>query len=191
MRKHFNIKTIKIAIFCFFFAFFQHNFNDAFSLVGVKEAKDNSKKKGKNSSGNANKKKKTTDKTLRTGEKDDDIPDFPSDGVEEYKMLFDDGFSNVVDDEFQTGESFDVFVDAIASNNINKTYMTGNEEFITQMDVVEAEKKTLIDNNSIDKSNITTHRTRIMAYLTLEQMLYADMFGLQPHGYYVNAVQKK
>ena len=29
-----------------------------------------------------------------------------------------------------------------------------------------------------------------MAYLTLEQMLFADMFGTAPHGYYVNAVSK-
>ena len=188
-----NILFLLVAfVLCLFFG------NSSYSLVGVEEAKKSSlkidkkdnKKRGKNSKDD----KKTKSKNvsgLRTGERTDDIPEFPKDGVEEYKMLFDDGFSNVVDDEFQSGESFDVFVDRSASNDINRNHFAGNDEFISQMDVVEAEKKTMIDNNSIDINKVTTYRTRVMAYLTLEQMLYADMFSMKPHGYYVNAVPKK
>ena len=170
----------------------------SYSLVGVEEAKKNSSKMEKkivpdNQKGGKKETKQRSKNTsgLRTGNRTDDIPEFPKDGVEEYKMLFDDGFSNVIDNEFQGGESFDVFVDRPASNDINKNYFAGNDEFISQMDVIEAEKKTMIDNNSIDVNNVTTYRTRVMAYLTLEQMLYADMFSMKPHGYYINAVQKK
>ncbi|GEM_PF-6016173 len=187
----------KVSIFFFTLSLIYGGFfvKNSFSLVGVEEAKNSGKKTEKNDKDKGNKSGKKAQKKnssgLRTGERTDDIPEFPKDGVEEYKMLFDDGFSNVVGDDFQSGESFDIFIDQQASNDINRNYFTGNDEFISQMDVVEAEKKTMIDNNSIDINNVTTHRTRVMAYLTLEQMLYADIFAMEPHGYYVNAVQKK
>ena len=166
----------------------------SFALVGVEEVKNSSKKttaKNANNGKKSQQNKSSKKGPLRTGERTDDIPEFPKDGIEEYKMLFDDGFSNIVDNDFQSGESFDVFVNTQGSNEINRNYYAGNDEFISQMDVVEAEKKTMIDNNSIDLNNVTTYRTRVMAYLTLEQMLYSDMFAMKPHGYYVNAVQKK
>ena len=149
----------------------------------------NKKTKGKNNKNNKDKKQENN-KGVITGAKPSNVPDFPDD-EDEYKMLFDDGFSNVVENVYQTGEEFDVFVNQNEANNINKKYFSGNDNDITQMDAINAEKKTMVEQNFIDKNNVKTHRTRVMAYLTLDQMLFADLFGQTPHGYYVNAVNKK
>lgn len=203
-----------ILIFCFIFA---KTGNNSHSLVGVdgskqgslpmsntiekpkiNSKKENNKKsipsneKNKNNNKDGKNKQQTTRKSgIIQGDKPDDVPDFPQDSVEDYKSLFDDGFSNTVLDYYQEGEDFDVFVNQEYSNQINNDYISGNDDDITQMEVIEAEKKTTIDDIDIDKNNITTQRTRVMAYLTLDQMLFADIFGKAPHGYYVNAMYKK
>ena len=178
-------------------------YNNAISLVGVEgvstspnlptnvpkpEPKKNSSKKDKTNQKNT---KTGSNKMIQSGEKPADLPDFPQVGVEEYKMLFDDGFSNVVESEFQTGEEWDIFVNQNYGNEINKKYAAGNDDEYTQMDVLQAEKKAVIDKSLVDKSNITTHRTRIMAYLTLDQMLFDDLLGSSPYGYYVNSSIKQ
>ncbi len=128
------------------------------------------------------------EKQIVKSQKDSDIPDFPQEDLERYNMLFNDGFANTVDSMFEDGKEWDIFVDQTTLNEINKQYIAGNDDIITQMDVIKAEKKTNFDGNIIDKNNITTHRTRIMAYLTLDQMLLADIFGSSPDGYYINAI---
>ena len=194
----------RVFVICFTLTvLFQYS---AYSLVGVENAKSSNLPGQKNNNKNTNKSngnKTTQNKNnnsrqqqqnnnnngVLSGEKPDDVPDWPDD-EEEYQMLFDDGFSNFVDESFQGGEEFDVFVNQNVLNKINNEYIAGNDEEITQMKAMTAEKKTMDNQISIDKNNITTHRTRIMAYLTLDQMLFADFFGEAPHGYYVNAMNK-
>ena len=157
----------------------------------ITKADNNVKTTGNQDHANGQKEKAKPQNGVISGEKPANIPDFPSDETEiEVQTLFDDGFSNYVDPMFQSGEKWDIFVDQIASNEINRRYKTGNDEVVTQMDAIEAEKNTSSDDDGIDKDQIATSRTRIMAYLTLEQMLFADMFGVAPHGYYVNVVSK-
>ena len=195
----------------FLFCFFLKGEHVANSLIGVKDTEQTKKlpglNKGTNNSSNKNnknsnsvfdadlKKSKTNNNVknnngiVKTGIKPADVPDFPQYDQEEYKMLFDDGFENVVDDKFQFGEEWDIFVNQGVSNEINKKYIAGNDEEYTQMDAVEAEKKTFIDRSLIDKDNISTYRTRIMAYLNLNQMIFDDVFRT-PYGYYLDAVVK-
>lgn len=130
----------------------------------------------------------SSEKQIVKSQKDDSIPDFPQEDVEKYNMLFDDGFANIIDPMFEGGKEWDTFADQKVLDNINRQYMAGNDEFITQMDVIEAEKKTNFDENVANINNITTHRTRIMAYLTIDQMLLADIFNLAPHGYYISTI---
>lgn len=172
----------------------------SYSLVGVEniptQTKTNvpNRKPERNISTNTNKgsntNKKQANKLLQTGKKPDNIPEFPNDGEKEYKMLFDEGFSNVVDDSFQDGEEWDIFINQESSNELNKKYISGNNNEITQMEVIDAEEKTIVDKIILDKGNINTHRRRVMAYLTLDHMLFADILDQNPHGYYVNAMNK-
>jgi hypothetical protein len=172
-------------LFCFLI-----NSSSVYSLVGVDSNSNvnlptNIKKTVNNKQNN-----NSNDSILKTGPKPANIPDFPQDEKEEYKMLFDDGFANIVGDDFQTGEEWDVFVNQTTGNEINNKYIAGNDDNFNQMDALEAEKKTIVDQSLVDKNNITTHRTRVMAYLTLEQMLFDDLFSSVPYGYYVNAIAK-
>ena len=136
------------------------------------------------------KNKKNKNNMLQTGARPSNIPDFPQIDIDEYKMLFDDGFSNIADEMFQTGEEWDIFITQTAGNDINKKYIAGNNDEYTQMDALEAEKKTIADKSQINKENITTHRTRIMAYSTLDQLLFDDIFGALPYGYYITVMNK-
>ena len=164
------------------------NSHAANSLVGVEGG--NTLNLPTNTKASKNKTNDNSDKIIKTGPKPINIPDFPQDENEDYKMLFDDGFSNVVKNDFQTGEKWDIFVNQAFGNEINNNYIDDNDDDFTQMEALEAEKKTIIDHDLIDKDNITTHRTRIMAYLTLDQILYNDLFGTPDFGYYVDAVAK-
>ena len=201
LHNAFVVLVKKIVLTALFFTMFYYN--DGISLVGVEgastspnlptnipkpEQKKVSSKKDKKNQKNT---KTSSNKMIQSGEKPADLPDFPQVGVEEYKMLFDDGFSNVVESEFQTGEEWDIFVNQNYGNEITKKYIAGNDEEYTQMDVLQAEKKAVIDKSLVDKSNITTHRTRVMAYLTLDQMLFDDLLGSSPYGYYVNSSIKQ
>ena len=189
---------------CLLFLFFLSSIsnNNVHALVGVENSKPspnlpNNVPQPTKSKVNNNKQQKKQSSTtqsnniVKTGAKPSDVPDFPQVGVEGYKMLFDDGFSNIVEDEFQIGEEWDVFINPTAGREIYSNYIAGNDEEYTQMDALQAEKRAVIDGNTINKDNITTHRTRIMAYLTLDQMLFDDLFGVAPHGYYVTAVTKQ
>ena len=159
----------------------------AYSLVGVEgntqspNLPKNNKKSVKNNT--KNKKDMSENEVVTT-----DMLNFPNDDEEEYKMLFDDGFANIVDDSFQTGEEWDVFVNQSDNNEINRKYIAGNSDDYTQMDAIEAEKKTIIDQSLVNKDNISTYRTRIMAYVSLDQMIFDDLFRTAPYGYYVDAI---
>ena len=85
----------------------------------------------------------------------------------------------------------DIFINQDNSNKIIKQYKRGNNNEITQLDAVEAEKQTIFDNIANEDKVIETHRTRVMAYLTIEQMLFADISDLMPHGYYINTMKKE
>lgn len=161
----------------------------AYSLAGVEGGKPslnlpkNDKRSVKN---NAKSKNEISKNEIAIS----NVLDFPNDDEEEYKMLFDDGFANIVDDSFQTGEEWDIFVNQTTGNEINHKYIAGNSDEYTQMDAVEAEKKTIIDHSLVNKDNISTYRTRIMAYVSLDQMVFDDLFKTAPYGYYVDAVAK-
>lgn len=128
---------------------------------------------------------------LITNEKTDDIPDWPQDDIESYKLLFDDGFSNVVNNIVNEGEQQDIFINQDNLNKIIKQYKRGNNDDITQLDVIEAEKQTIFDYQKDEDKIVGTYRTRVMAYLTIEQMLFADISDLMPHGYYINTMKKE
>ena len=161
----------------------------AYSLVGIEGSTSSlnlPKSNKKSVKNNTNSDGKITKNEVVTS----DILNFPSDDEEEYKMLFDDGFANIVDDSFQTGEEWDVFVNQSAGDEINRKYIAGNSDDYTQMDAIEAEKKTIIDHSLVNKDNISTYRTRIMAYVSLDQMVFDDLFRTAPYGYYVDAIAK-
>ena len=189
---------IKLSFLLIFSTLFLNINQSSYALIGVEEAKKiqpkhlNNKQTDKKKNNKKNNNQKNDNQDITTMQKPSNVPDFPKDdGVEEYKMLFNDGFSNIVEDTFQTGEEWDVFINQTAGNQINELYIAGNDEEYTQMDALTAEKKAVIDHSLVDKNNITTHRTRIMAYLTLDQMLFNDLFGAKPHGYYVTAMTKR
>ena len=189
---------IKLSFLLIFSTLFSNINQSSYALIGVEEAKKiqpkhlNNKQTDKKKNNKKNNNQKNDNQNITTMQKPSNVPDFPKDdGVEEYKMLFNDGFSNIVEDTFQTGEEWDVFINQTAGNQINELYIAGNDEEYTQMDALTAEKKAVIDHSLVDKNNITTHRTRIMAYLTLDQMLFNDLFGSKPHGYYVTAMTKR
>ena len=78
-----------------------------------------------------------------------------------------------------------------ALHKYNEIYKHGNDNEINQIDVIEAEKNTQIDSNNLDEYEIGTHRTRVVAFLTQDQMLLSDMFDSQPDAYYIDMVKAK
>ena len=159
--------------FCFFYSY--SNFS------GAEENKTNQNINNQNNINEQN-------KLVKHGDKPAEFPDFPEDDKTSYKMLFDNGFANVVSEGFEGGKKWDIFVNQDISNEINRRYMTGNYEEINEMDVIEAEKKTIFDNKKTSEEDLKTYRTRILAYLTEEQMILPDVFLNSEDGFYLNAV---
>ena len=123
--------------------------------------------------------------------KPDSMPNFPNEDEKQYQKLFDDTFTNVVEKDFIIGEENDIFISPKTANRYNKKYVNGNNDVLTQIDVIDAEKRTQENGNSIDKDKVNTTRTRVVAHLTLNQMLLDDMFNGQVDAYYVDFVYNK
>lgn len=120
----------------------------------------------------------------------ENMPSFP-DGKQEYKNLFDNEFTNFVDKSYTLPDDKDIFISQNTLHRYNEIYKHGNNEEINQMDVIEAEKKTQVDSNDLDDYEIGTHRTRVVAFLTQDQMLLSDMFDSHPDAYYIDLVKAK
>lgn len=118
------------------------------------------------------------------------MPHFP-DGKQEYKALFDNEFTNFVDKSYLLPDDKDIFISQNTLHRYNEIYKHGNDDEINQIDVIEAEKNTQVDSNDLDEYEIGTHRTRVIAFLTQDQMLLSDMFDSQPDGYYIDMVKAK
>ena len=123
--------------------------------------------------------------------KPDNMPDFPNDEEKQYQKLFDDTFTNVVEKDFILGEENDIFINPKTAKKYNKKYMNGNNDILTQIDVIDAERRTQENGNNIDKDKVNTTRTRVVAPLTLNQMLLDDMFGNGIDAYYIDFVYNK
>lgn len=120
----------------------------------------------------------------------ENMPSFP-DGKQEYKNLFDNEFTNFVDKSYTLPDDKDIFISQNTLHRYNEIYKHGNNEEINQIDVIEAEKKTQVDSNDLDDYEIGTHRTRVVAFLTQDQMLLSDMFDSHPDAYYIDLVKAK
>lgn len=129
------------------------------------------------------------DKTIAP--KPDNIPDFPTEDNIDYKKLFDNSFTNVVENEYVLPDNNDIFIDPYTMREINKQTRSGNDDVITQINTIKAEKKTQENNNNIDKNKILQNRYRVIAFLTLDQMLLSDLFESNPDGYYIDFVKSK
>ena len=115
------------------------------------------------------------------------IPDAPNENEIVYKMLFDDGFANIVEDYAEMGEYGDNDIDPIDLRSFNRMYKAGNDETNSQMEAMEAEKKT-IAGEMIDKELVDTERTRVLAYLTTDQIDMAGLFNIPSQRAYIAAV---
>ena len=136
-------------------------------------------------------KKNFTNKQQLDNLKPNDVPDFPSQDDTKYKQLFDDSFNNVVETEYAIGDDNDIFIDPYTMASYIKEFTNGNDDYITQMDVIMAEKKAQEDGNNIDKNKILQNRYRVVAFLTKDQMLLSDMFKVAPDAYYIDFVKSK
>ena len=135
-----------------------------------------------------NNKSKKTNSVVRTGDDTKGIPEFPNEKEVYYEKLFDDGFTNSVESYPVIGEYGDNFVSELTSKQINKKYIAGNDNNISQMDALEAEKQGFIEGVKIDRDMVSTERTRIMAYLTQNQIAMDELFEQQPHTYYLSEI---
>ena len=150
-------------------------------FVDFSIAKDNNKP-----SKQAN--KKTSKGAVRTGDDTEGIPDFPNEKEVYYEQLFDDGFTNNVESYPVMSEYGDNFIGNNASRKLNKMYIAGNDNNISQMDAIEAEKVNFVDGVKIDKDLVGTERTRVMAYLTQNQMIIDEFFETPRHSYFLSAI---
>lgn len=132
--------------------------------------------------------KKTPKGSVRTGDDTEGIPDFPNEKEVYYEQLFDDGFTNNVESYPMMSEYGDKFIGNIASKKLNKTYIAGNDDNLSQMDAIEAEKVNFVDGVKIDKDLVGTERTRVMAYLTQNQMIIDEFFETPRHSYFLSAI---
>ena len=132
--------------------------------------------------------KKTPKGSVRTGNDTEGIPDFPNEKEVYYEQLFDDGFTNNVESYPMMSEYGDRFIGNIASKKLNKTYIAGNDDNLSQMDAIEAEKVNFVDGVKIDKDLVGTERTRVMAYLTQNQMIIDEFFETPRHSYFLSAI---
>ena len=122
--------------------------------------------------------------------KPEKMPNFP-DGKQEYKSLFDNEFTNVIDKNYIVPDNKDIFISQHQMHDYDRIYKHGSDYDVNQIDVIEAEKNTQVDKNDLDEYKIGTHRTRVLAFLTQDQILLSDMFDSQPDAYYIDLVKTK
>ena len=177
-KKQNNTSFLSLSIFVLSFIVCFSNSNISFSAQ--KQIDKTNNKQTKN--------KKTLKNSVRTGDDMEGIPEFPNEKEVYYEQLFDDGFTNSVESYPIISDYGDNFVGNLTSKKINKKYIAGNENNISQMDAVEAEKVNFVDGVKIDKDLVSTERTRVMAYLTQNQIIMDEMFEVQPHTYFLSEI---
>lgn len=120
------------------------------------------------------------------------VPPFPDDNSKLEIKLSDNGFTNNIRPMYDIANKSDVFVDTHKLYAMNNKYIAGNEDDITQMDTILAEKGEVMEYHGHKRENMqVTHRTRVLAYLTKDQVAFGSVFSESPHGYYYNAVKEK
>jgi hypothetical protein len=120
------------------------------------------------------------------------VPPFPDDNSKLEIKLADNGFTNNIRPMYDIADKNDIFVDTHGLYAMNNRYIAGNEDDITQMDAIMAEKGEVMEYHGHKREdNQVTHRTRVLAYLTKDQVAFGPVFGESPHGYYYNAVKEK
>ena len=121
-----------------------------------------------------------------------DVPPFPEDNSKLEVKLADDGFTNNIYPMYNVADKNDIFVDTYKLYAINNRYIAGNEDNITQVDVMLAEKGDVMEYRGHKREDMqVTNRTRVLAYLTKDQVAFGPVFSESPHGYYYNAVKEK
>lgn len=120
------------------------------------------------------------------------VPPFPDDNSKIEIKLADNGFTNNIHPMYDIADKNDIFVDTHGLYAMNSRYIAGNEDDITQMDAIMAEKGEVMEYQGHKREdNQVTHRTRVLAYLTKDQVAFGQAFSESPHGYYYNAVKEK
>ena len=120
------------------------------------------------------------------------VPPFPDDNSKLEIKLADNGFTNNIHPMYDIADKNDIFVDTHGLYAMNSRYIAGNEDDITQMDAIMAEKGEVMEYHGHKREdNQVTHRTRVLAYLTKDQVAFGPVFSESPHGYYYNAVKEK
>ena len=120
------------------------------------------------------------------------VPPFPDDNSKLEIKLADNGFTNNIHPMYDITDKNDIFVDTHGLYAMNNRYIAGNEDDITQMDAIMAEKGEVMEYHGHKREdNQVTHRTRVLAYLTKDQVAFGPVFSESPHGYYYNAVKEK
>lgn len=120
------------------------------------------------------------------------IPPFPDDNSKLEIKLSDNGFTNNIHQMYDIADKNDVFVDTHGLYAMNNRYIAGNEDDITQIDAMMAEKGEVMEYHGHKREDTqVTHRTRVLAYLTKDQVAFGPVFSESPHGYYYNAVKEK
>ena len=120
------------------------------------------------------------------------VPPFPDDNSKLEIKLADNGFTNNIHPMYDIADKNDIFVDTHGLYAMNNRYIAGNEDDITQMDAIMAEKGDVMEYHGHKREdNQVTHRTRVLAYLTKDQVAFGPVFSESPHGYYYNAVKEK
>ena len=120
------------------------------------------------------------------------VPPFPDDNSKLEIKLADNGFTNNIHPMYDIADKNDIFVDTHGLYAMNSRYIAGNEDDITQVDAMMAEKGDVMEYHGHKREDLqTTHRTRVLAYLTKDQVAFGPVFSESPHGYYYNAVKEK
>lgn len=120
------------------------------------------------------------------------MPPFPDDNSKMEIKLADNGFTNNIHPMYDIADKNDIFVDTYGLYAMNNRYIAGNEDDITQIDAMMAEKGEVMEYNGHKREdNQVTHRTRVLAYLTKDQVAFGPVFSESPHGYYYNAIKEK
>lgn len=120
------------------------------------------------------------------------VPPFPDDNSKLEIKLADDGFTNNIHPMYDIADKNDIFVDTHGLYAMNNRYIAGNEDDITQVDAMLAEKGEVMEYHGHKREDMqVTHRTRVLAYLTKDQVAFGQVFSESPHGYYYNAVKEK
>ena len=120
------------------------------------------------------------------------VPPFPDDNDKLEIKLSDDGFTNNIRQMYDIADKNDVFVDTRELYSMNNKYIAGNDDDITQVDAILAEKGDVMEYHGHKRDNLqTTHRTRVLAYLTKDQLNMGRVFSESPHGYYYNELKQR